>query len=112
VIAKERGGETSRLAPPVCFAYWWCPLARTSPTQKNIAMKNPRDTHDKYNDGLPERVFTEEQFLEQFAMLEEGLAFLKFKCASCPKMPNCSAASQAHAAIGLSRSRTRLRVSD
>ena len=52
------------------------------------------DTHDKNKGGFPEQEITEEQFFEQFAALEEGLAILQFTCAACPKMPNSSAASQ------------------
>jgi hypothetical protein len=35
------------------------------------------DTHDKNNGGLREQEITEEQFFEQFAALEEGLALLQ-----------------------------------
>jgi hypothetical protein len=35
------------------------------------------DAHDKNNGSLPEQEFTEEQFLAQFAALEDGLALLQ-----------------------------------
>ena len=35
------------------------------------------DTHDKNNGSFPEQEFTEEQFLAQFAALEDGLALLQ-----------------------------------
>jgi hypothetical protein len=35
------------------------------------------DTHDKNEAGFPEQEITEEQFFEQFAALEEGLATLQ-----------------------------------
>jgi hypothetical protein len=35
------------------------------------------DTHDKNKGNLPEQEPTEEQFFEQFAALEEGLALLQ-----------------------------------
>ena len=35
------------------------------------------DNHDKNKGGFPEREITEEQFFEQFAALEEGLAILQ-----------------------------------
>ena len=35
------------------------------------------DTHDKDRSSLPERELTEEQFFEQFAALEDGLALLQ-----------------------------------
>lgn len=35
------------------------------------------DTHDKNKGGFPEQEITEEQFFEQFAALEEGLAILQ-----------------------------------
>jgi hypothetical protein len=40
-------------------------------------MKYPIDTHDKNGANLPERELTEEQFFEQFAALEDGLALLQ-----------------------------------
>jgi len=51
------------------------------------------DTLDKNKRASPEQELTEEQFFEQFAALEEGLASSRFSCAACPKAPNCSAAS-------------------
>jgi hypothetical protein len=35
------------------------------------------DNHDKNKGGFPEQEITEEQFFEQFAALEEGLAILQ-----------------------------------
>jgi hypothetical protein len=35
------------------------------------------DTHDKSEGNSPEQEFTEEQFFEQFAAIEEGLALLQ-----------------------------------
>ena len=35
------------------------------------------DTHDKNKGSFPEQELTEEQFLEQFAALEDGLALLQ-----------------------------------
>ena len=40
-------------------------------------MKYPVDTHDNGKGSLPEQELTEEQFFEQFAALEEGLALLQ-----------------------------------
>lgn len=40
-------------------------------------MKYLVDTHDKAKGRFPEQEFTEEQFFEQFAALEEGLALLQ-----------------------------------
>jgi hypothetical protein len=40
-------------------------------------MKYLIDTHDENNSSFPEQELTEEQFLEQFAALEEGLALLQ-----------------------------------
>lgn len=40
-------------------------------------MKYFIDTHDKNNGSFTEQELTEEQFLEQFAALEEGLALLQ-----------------------------------
>lgn len=40
-------------------------------------MKKSIDTHDKNEGSLPERELTEEQFFEQFAALEDGLALLQ-----------------------------------
>ena len=40
-------------------------------------MKYFIDTHDKDKGSFPEQELTEEQFLEQFAALEEGLALLQ-----------------------------------
>ena len=40
-------------------------------------MKYFIDTHDKNKGSFPEQELTEEQFLEQFAALEEGLALLQ-----------------------------------
>ena len=40
-------------------------------------MKYFIDTHDKNNGSFAEQELTEEQFLEQFAALEEGLALLQ-----------------------------------
>ncbi len=42
-------------------------------------MQYPIDTHDENKGGLPERELTEEQFLEQFAALEEGIALLQIQ---------------------------------
>ena len=36
-------------------------------------------THDKTKDTLREQEFTEEQFFEQFAALEEGLALVQIQ---------------------------------
>ena len=35
------------------------------------------DNHDKNNGSFPEQEFTEEQFFEQFAAIEDGLALLQ-----------------------------------
>jgi hypothetical protein len=35
------------------------------------------DTHDKNEGGFPDQELTEEQFFEQFAALEEGVALLQ-----------------------------------
>ncbi|WP_426612899.1 hypothetical protein [Bradyrhizobium sp. McL0616] len=40
-------------------------------------MKCPADTHDKNEGGCPEQELTEEQFFEQFAALEDGVAVLQ-----------------------------------
>ena len=40
-------------------------------------MKCCIDTHDKNKGASPEQELTEEQFFEQFAALEEGLALLQ-----------------------------------
>ena len=40
-------------------------------------MKYFIDTHDKNNGSFTEQELTEEQFFEQFAALEEGLALLQ-----------------------------------
>ena len=40
-------------------------------------MKYPVDIHDKAKGSFPEQELTEEQFFEQFAALEEGLALLQ-----------------------------------
>jgi len=40
------------------------------------------DTHDKNAGSSPEQEFTEEQFFEQFAALEEGLALLQIQMRS------------------------------
>ena len=40
-------------------------------------MKYLVDTHDKAKGKFPEQELTEEQFFEQFAALEEGLALLQ-----------------------------------
>jgi hypothetical protein len=40
-------------------------------------MKCIIDIHDKNKGGFPEQELTEEQFLEQFAAIEDGLALLQ-----------------------------------
>ena len=40
-------------------------------------MKSFIDTHDKNKNSFPEQELTEEQFFEQFAALEDGLALLQ-----------------------------------
>ena len=45
-------------------------------------MKCLIDTHDKNKGSFPERELTEEQFFEQFATLEEGLALLQIQMRS------------------------------
>jgi hypothetical protein len=40
-------------------------------------MKCLIDTHDKSKNSFPEQELTEEQFFEQFAALEDGLALLQ-----------------------------------
>ena len=40
-------------------------------------MKCLFDTHDKHKDSFSEQQLTEEQFLERFAALEDGLALLQ-----------------------------------
>jgi hypothetical protein len=37
------------------------------------------DSHDKNKSSFPEQELTEEQFFEQFAALEEGLALLQIQ---------------------------------
>jgi hypothetical protein len=37
------------------------------------------DTHDKNKGGFPKQEITEEQFFEQFAALEDGLALLQIQ---------------------------------
>ena len=37
------------------------------------------DTQDKNNDSFPQREITEEQFFEQFAAIEDGLALLQIQ---------------------------------
>jgi hypothetical protein len=41
-------------------------------------MKCPVDTHDENNGSCGEQELTEEQFFEQFAAIEDGLALLQF----------------------------------
>jgi hypothetical protein len=53
------------------------PLA-AHPTQRSIVMKCS-DTLDKNKGSFPEQEFNEEQFLEQYAALEEGLALLQIQ---------------------------------
>ena len=48
-----------------------------NPTQRSIVMKCFIDTHDKNKSSFPEQELTEEQFFEQFAALEDGLALLQ-----------------------------------
>ena len=45
-------------------------------------MKYLVDTHDKTKGRFPEPELTEEQFFEQFAALEEGLALLQIQMRS------------------------------
>jgi hypothetical protein len=45
-------------------------------------MKCLIDTHDKNEGTSPEQELTEEQFFEQFAALEEGLALLQIQMRS------------------------------
>ena len=40
-------------------------------------MKYSIDTHDRNKGSFPEQELTEEQFFEQFAALEDGLALLQ-----------------------------------
>ena len=40
-------------------------------------MKYPIDPHDENKGSFPEQELTEEQFFEQFAALEDGLALLQ-----------------------------------
>ena len=40
------------------------------------------DTRDKTKGALPEQEFTEEQFFEQFAALEEGIALVQIQLRS------------------------------
>ena len=42
-------------------------------------MKSSCDVQDKKNDSILEQEFTEEQFFEQFAALEEGLALVQIQ---------------------------------
>ena len=57
-------------------------------------MKYFIDTHDKNNGSFTEQELTEEQFLEQFAALEEGLALLQIHIRSMSENANSSAGSQ------------------
>ena len=58
-------------------------------------MKCLIDTHGKNRGSFPEQDLTEEQFFEQFAALEDGLALLQIHMRGMsPKTPNSSAASQ------------------
>ena len=50
---------------------------RPDPTQWSIIMKCFIDAHDKNKGSFPQQELTEEQFFEQFAALEEGLALLQ-----------------------------------
>ena len=45
-------------------------------------MKCSCEVQDKKNDSILEREFTEEQFFEQFAALEEGLAVVQIQLRS------------------------------
>ena len=45
-------------------------------------MKCCIDTHDKNKGASPEQELTEEQFFEQFAALEEGLALVQIQLRS------------------------------
>ena len=45
-------------------------------------MKCLIDTHDTNKGSFPEQELTEQQFLEQFAALEEGLALLQIRMRS------------------------------
>jgi hypothetical protein len=40
------------------------------------------DTYEKHEGSYPEQEFTEEQFLEQFAAIEEGLALVQIQLRS------------------------------
>jgi len=52
-------------------------MTQPNPTQRSIIMKCLIDTHDKNKGSFPEQELTEEQFFEQFAAIEEGLALLQ-----------------------------------
>jgi hypothetical protein len=54
-------------------------MTQFKPTQRSIIMKCPIDTHDKNKGSFSEQELTEEQFFEQFAALEEGLALLQIQ---------------------------------
>ena len=57
-------------------------------------MKCLIDTHDTNKGSFPEQELTEEQFFEQFAALEDGLALLQIHMRGMSETPNSSAASQ------------------
>jgi hypothetical protein len=61
-----RGSDPARLRPPA------------HPTQRSTVM-TCSDTLDKNQGSVPEQEFDEDQFLEQYAALEEGLALLQIQ---------------------------------
>ena len=60
------------------------------------------DVQDKKKGSFPEQELTEEQFFEQFAALEEGLALFKFTARLVRKRQTLRQSRQAYAAIDLS----------
>ena len=51
------------------------------------------DTHDKNKGTFPEQELTEEQFFEQFAALEEGLALVQIHMRGLSENASSSVAS-------------------
>ena len=59
------------------------------------------DTHDTNKGSFPEQELTEEQFFEQFAALEDGLALLQIHMRDVRKRQTLRQPRKAHAAINL-----------
>ena len=56
-------------------------------------MKSSCDVQDGKNGGVPQQEFDEEQFFEQFAALEEGLALVQIQLRGLSENANFSAVS-------------------